>query len=251
MMRSDAELAAQIEPFDSFWEAPDDVESGYSSWARFYRANYLDRLPSDRDAEIFVVSCGPGYLVQLLADEGYRRVEGIDSFPEKIAFAERRGLPCRVGRAFAFLGSEERSFDAIFCEQELNHLTKEEMRDFLELCRKRLKIGGRLIVHGLNGANPITGAEALAQNYDHYNSFTAYSLEQILEHCGFRDIEVFPLHLYVFYGNPANYVAWGAAAALNLMFRACFLLYGKKNKLWSKKIGATAVNRGERAPRRS
>jgi hypothetical protein len=28
---------------------------------------------------------------------------------------------------------------------------------------------------------------------------------------------------------------------LNLMFRACFILYGKNNKLFSKKIAATGV----------
>jgi hypothetical protein len=32
-----------------------------------------------------------------------------------------------------------------------------------------------------------------------------------------------------------------AAGALALAFRACFLLYGKKNRLFSKKIAATCV----------
>ena len=46
------ELAAQIEPFDSFWEAPEDVESGYKQFDAFYRHNYLRHIPADRQSRI-------------------------------------------------------------------------------------------------------------------------------------------------------------------------------------------------------
>ena len=111
----------------------------------------------------------------------------------------------------------------------------------LRLCRESLKPGGTLISHVLNGANPITGAEALAQNFDHYNTFTEYTLRQVLEHSHFAEVRVIPLHLYVFYTNPFNYVAWALASAMNAFFRAAFVLYGKSNKLFTKKIAAVAV----------
>jgi cyclopropane fatty-acyl-phospholipid synthase-like methyltransferase len=236
---ADMELAAQIEPFDSFWEAPDDVESGYARFREFYRHNYLQHVPADHNSRILVISCGAGYFVNLLVEQGYSNVLGIDSFESKAAHARRHGLDCREARAFPFLATRKQAFDAIICEQELNHLTKREMQIFLRLVRESLSPGGTLIVHGLNGANPITGAEALAQNFDHYNTFTEYSLRQVLEHAGFEQIHVFPLNLYVFYKNPANYVAWGIAAFFSLLFRACFVLYGKSNRLFTKKIGAT------------
>ncbi len=97
---------------------------------------------------------------------------------------------------------------------------------------------GTLLVHSLNGANPITGAEALAQNYDHYNSFTEYSLRQVLEYSKFRDIKVIPLNLYVFYTNPLNYVAILLDRINTLIFRFNFKLYGKFNRIFTKKIGA-------------
>lgn len=232
------ELSARTEAFDSFWEGPDDVEAGYSSFGKFYRANYARYLPDDRSARILVVSCGPGYFVNVLADMGYTRVLGIDSDPEKVAHAAGRGLSCAQGTAFETLMDAEEPFDAVICEQELNHLTKAEMEDFLRLVHDKLAAGGRIICHGLNGANPIVGAETLAQNFDHFNTFTGYSFEQILAHTGFRDIRVFGLHLYVFYGNPLNYVAWAASGFFSILFRALFALYGKKNKLFTKKIGA-------------
>lgn len=234
----DIDLAAKIEPFDSFWEAPEDIEKGYSSFYQFYRCNYLKYVPADKAAKILIISCGPGYFVNLLSKQGYCNVLGIDSDASKIAHAKSKNLNCKVERAFPFLRYRRQEYDAIFCEQELNHLTKKEILLFLGLCRESLAPGGTLIVHGLNGANPITGSEALAQNFDHYNTFTEYTLRQILDFSGFTDIQVIPLNLYVFYKNPLNYVLILLDKLYTLFFRFSFLLYGKANKIFTKKIAA-------------
>ena len=114
------------------------------------------------------------------------------------------------------------------------------MIDFLALCRRNLKPGGLIIVYGLNGANPLVGAENLAHNIDHFNTFTDYSLRQVLELAGFSDIRVMPLKLYVFWKNPLNYVGLAVTGLLELFFRACFILYGKDVKVLTKKLAATA-----------
>jgi len=231
-------LTAKIEPFDSFWEGPEDVEKGYSSFYQFYKHNYLKFIPSAKDAAILVISCGPGYFVNMLVKEGYSNVLGIDSFPDKVKYALEKKLNCRVQDAVEFLDKNKERFNAIFCEQELNHLTKEEILMFLKLCWESLRKDGTLIVHSLNGANPITGAEALAQNFDHYNTFTEYTMRQVLSHTGFDGIRVFPLNLYVFYKNPINYVLIVLSKIYTLFFTFSFMLYGKANRLWTKKIAA-------------
>lgn len=240
-MITNAALTAKLEPFDTFWEGPKNVEKGYTSLRQFYKANYQRYLPARTDARILVISCGPGYFVHMLLTEGYTRVQGIDSMEEKVRPAKAKHLPCDVAEAFPFLEAHVGQFDAIICEQELNHLTKEEIQLFLERCRESLTPGGMLIAHSLNGANPITGAEALAQNVDHYNTFTEYSLRQVLHAAGFDVQRVIPLNLYVFYTNPFNYVAWAASSLLTLAFQLCFLLYGKSNRLFTKKIAAISV----------
>lgn len=231
-------LTASIEPFDSFWEAPQDVEKGFDRFGTFYRHNYLKHLPKNRDANILVISCGYGYFVHLLKTVGYSSVSGIDSDPEKVRIATEKGMNCVLENAFAFLENPRGSYDLIIAEQEINHLTKEEILIFMNLCRENLVKGGTLLVHSLNGANPITGSEALAQNFDHYNTFTEYSLRQILEHTGFGEVNVFPLNLYVFYNNPLNYVALLADRINTLLFRINFILYGKHNRIFTKKIAA-------------
>jgi len=241
MFIQENELSAKIEAFDTFWEGPEDVEKGYGSFGQFYRANYLKHLPENKEANILVISCGPGYFVNLLVEEGYRNVLGIDSDPEKVQYAQDKGLNCQVEHAFPFLQNKEEQYDVIFCEQEINHLTKNEILSFLNLCSSSLKENGALIVHSLNGANPITGSEALAQNYDHFNTFTDYSLRQVLRYCGFKNITVIPLDLYVFHSNPMNFAAKIAAGMLSIFFRSAFILYGKHNKIFTKKIGAVSI----------
>lgn len=237
-------LSARLEPFDSYWQAPEDVDSGYDAFAAYYRANYLEHLPVEREANILIVSCGPGYLVDVLLKAGYKNVLGIDSDPSKVEHASKRHLPCVAAQAFPFLEAHEREYDAIIPEQELNHLTYDETLEFLQLCHRALKPGGRIVLYAINSANPFVGSENRAQNIDHFYTVTEYSIAQLLQLGGFQDIKPFPLKLYVFWGNPLNYVGLAITTALEALLRVIFKLYGKKVVILSKKIGAVGYVRG-------
>ena len=237
-------LAARLEPFDSYWQAPENVEQGYKSFAAYYRANYLSRLPADRSASILVVSCGPGYLVSVLLAAGYTSAVGIDSDPAKVAHATRRKLPCVAATAFEYLESRVAEFDVIIPEQELNHLTLDETIEFLRLCHKALKPGGQVIAYAMNGANPLVGSENISHNIDHFYNLTDHSFQQILQLAGFERIRTFPLKLYVFWKNPLNYVGLLATGAMELAMRIVFVLYAKKVRVLSKKIAAEAFKPG-------
>jgi SAM-dependent methyltransferase len=234
-------LSARLEPFDSYWQAPKDIEAGYESFAAYYRANYLPHLPADRAARILVISCGPGYLVNVLAKAGYAAVVGIDSDPVKVEYARRRQLPCEAAEAFPYLERSRGEFDVIIPEQELNHLTHAETIEFLQLCHAALRPSGRVIVYAMNGANPLVGAENLAHNIDHFYVVTEYSLAQLLQLGGFVDVRPFALKLYVFWKNPLNYVGLAVTAVLELLMRVVFVLYGKKVRVLSKKVAAVGM----------
>lgn len=233
-------LAARLEPFDSYWQAPQDAEAGFTSFVAYYRANYLPVMPDRLTARILVVSCGPGYLVKMLKDCGYSAVIGIDSDPAKVDIAQRHGLPCEVAHAFEFLESGIEAFDVIVPEQELNHLTLEETIDFLRLCRRALRKDGQVVVYAMNGANPLVGSENLSHNIDHFYNVTEYSLAQILQLGGFEKIRVFPLKLYVFWKNPFNYIGLAVTTLFEWSMRIVYRLYGKKVRVLSKKIAAVA-----------
>lgn len=236
---SSNDLAAKLEPFDSFWQAPDDIESGYEQFNAYYKANVLPLMPAKKSAVILVVSCGPGYLVKTLADAGYSNVLGIDSFPDKIEFAARHGLNCRVERGFEHVASHQDEYDVIIAEQELNHLTLDESLSFLALCRGSLHKGGLLFVYAMNGAHPLYGAENLAHNIDHFYTVTEFSLGQIMSAGGFTDVRIHPLKLYVFWKNPLNYVGLAITSVIDLTVRILFKLYAKNVKVLTKKIAAS------------
>jgi SAM-dependent methyltransferase len=236
-------LAARLEPFDSYWQAPQDVEGGFVSFTAYYKANYLRRLPANRNARILVVSCGPGYLLNALAEAGYRNVVGIDSDPAKVIYGQKRGLACEAAEAFAYLERRRDEYDVIIPEQELNHLTISETIEFLRLCHAALKPGGRVIVYAMNGANPLVGSENLSHNIDHFYNATEYSLSQLLQLGGFGHIEPFALKLYVFWKNPLNYVGLAVTSLLELTMRVVFMLYGKKVRVLSKKVAAVATKK--------
>jgi SAM-dependent methyltransferase len=236
-------LAARLEPFDTYWQAPEDVEAGFDSFYAYYKANYLPHMPGDRDASILVISCGPGYLVNTLHRHGYKNVTGIDSDPDKVRFAEMRNLNCTTAQAFPYLHQGDAKYDLIVPEQELNHLTLEEQIEFLELCKTRLAPDGYVLVYGLNGANPLVGSESLSHNIDHFNTFTEYSLTQTLEVAGYTKIRTLPLKLYVFWKNPLNYIGLAITTLYETYCRIMFKLYGKNVKILSKKIAAIAYAR--------
>ena len=122
-------------------------------------------------------------------------------------------------------------------------LAEGQSRGFERNGRKLLAVrkGGRVFVYGLNGANPLVGSENLSHNIDHFNTFTEYSLKQILELGGFEAIETLPLKIYVFWKNPLNYAGLAATTLLELFFRVCFILYGKDVKVLTKKLAAVCT----------
>ena len=186
-VRSTPKLAARLEPFDSYWQAPDDVDSGYKSLSAYYRANNLPHIPTDRGSKILVISCGPGYLVDLLVNLGYGNVLGIDSDARKVEHARRRGLPCEAQEVFPFLSLHQSAeYDCIIPKQELNHLTIDETISLSGDVPRGTSPGGRIIVYAMNGANPLVGSENLAHNIDHFYNLTEHSITQLLQLGGFQ-----------------------------------------------------------------
>lgn len=227
-----------MEPFDTVpagYIRP-GVESGYALFGQYLGANYLPHMPKAKDAAILCISCAIGYFVKRLVEEGYTNVLGIDADPDYIAQASKKGLNCIEAHAFPFLEEHPQSFDAIWCGNEVNHLTKEELIEFLRLCQYSLRPNGTVMIHSQNGANPITGMDGLAHNIDHQAVYTEYSLRQVLEYTGFKSIRIVPVRLYVFYWNPLNYLGIAIDFLLTSFFRLLFKFYQKNNRIFTKKI---------------
>lgn len=107
----------------------------------------------------------------------------------------------------------------------------------MELVRARLLPGGVLIMKTINAANPILGPHSRYNDFTHELSWTEESMGQTLGQAGFSPVDVYPSHLFVFYKNPANWIAWGIAACFELVFQAYFRLHGRKTtRIFTKNI---------------
>jgi len=234
-------MKARAYPFTTFCEGLQDIEKGFHYFDRLYRRNFDALLPESRDANVLVMSCGIGYFVKYLNESGFGNVVGIDSDPAKVVYGKSLGLNVEHENLFDFLEDTKQRFDMIVAEQEINHLTKDEVVVFLTRARRALVADGRLVVNSANYSNPITSADHLGLNFDHFTAFTEGGLEQAFAYCGFRDVRCLALDNYVFYGNPLNWVAKGITGLQGLWWKFLFRLYGKKGKLFTKRIIAVAT----------
>ncbi len=228
-------------PFSTFCEGPEDIEKGYHLFYLFHRRNYSKRIPKFKDSEILIVSCGVGYFQHFLNKLGYQNVKGIDSDPQKVEYGRKKGFVSECIDCFEYLEKTECKYDLIFAEQEVNHLTRDELIYFLNLCHLALKPKGKLIINAANCANPIISTEYLGNNIDHYTNITENSLKQYFSFTKFGVIEIFPHDFYVLWTNPLNYIARFFTGAVHILLRIIFKLYGKKNVIFTKRLGAAAV----------
>lgn len=235
------ELAGTISPWTTFCEGMTDIEKGYSYYPRQYKKNYSSHLPEDKNSKLLVVSAGPGYFVLFLNQLGYSNVHGIDTEPARVEYALKRDLNVTVAHAFDFLNGSKENYDAIILEQEINHLTRQEFMDFLKVARTRLVKGGRVILNATNYANPITSPDHLAHNLNHFSGWTGHSLRQAFKYSDFDSSECYPLDNYVLYENPLNWVAKAITGLISLILRLMFMMYGKNEKIFTKRLIAVGI----------
>lgn len=136
------------------WDA-----AGYSANAHFVPAlgqAVLDLLQARAGERILDLGCGDGVLTEKLVALG-AQVVGIDSSPDMIAAARRRGLDARLmdARSLAF----EDEFDAVFSNAAL-HWIKDAPDAPVAGAFRALKAGGRFV--GEMGGHGCVGAITVA-----------------------------------------------------------------------------------------
>jgi len=163
----------------------ENVKKQFPAW----RKHFGGFLPENKDAKIIDLGCGNGGFVYWLQQIGYQNVEGIDISSEQIEAGRKLGIK-NIYQADIKNFSAKTEYDAIFMRDILEHFSKEEILDILELVYKSLKKNGRLIVQTLNAENLFWG-RLRCGDFTHELAFTADSLKQTLKLTGFQNISVY------------------------------------------------------------
>jgi len=216
-------------------------KSDFETYCRYFKINYLKHLPESKDSKILDIGCGMGHFLYFLEKEGYKNYLGIDISKENIEFCKEKGFNVELWDALSFLKEKQETFDIIVMNDIIEHLSKQEIIQILELVNKNLVENGKTIIKTPNSSNPILANAGRYIDFTHEIGFTEESLSQVLRISGFRDVRVYPQDIYIFYKNPLNYIAKFISKLLNLIFKLLFLLYGRKTtKIFTKSIIAVA-----------
>ena len=142
---------------------------------------------------------GDGDFVGLLAERGYPAATFENSAKRRQALLDRLGgKPGFLGA----VGSETReSFDTVFMIEVIEHILDEQLASSLDLIRRLLAPGGKLVVTTPNSENldremcvcPADGT--VFHRWQHVRSFSAESLTTLLAEHGFEPLVVHQLEL--------------------------------------------------------
>jgi len=148
-------------------------------------------LPSKKDIEILDLACGHGSLIYCLKQHGYTNLHGVDISAQQVNLAHELGLTeVKCQDIKEFLSGKKNEFDVIFLMDILEHFTKQELFDYLDIINQSLKQNGRVVIHVPN-AEGIYGMRIRYGDLTHENCFTPQSINQVLSACGFSSVTCF------------------------------------------------------------
>lgn len=158
----------------------------YYRWCDYRILPSLSALASD--SRILEIGCGPGYLLEYLAQSGFTHASGIDISAEQIEQAQARGCDAKVANVFDYLVECRDTFDAVIAIDLLEHFDKDELVDLSQLIHSALRTKGLLLVQTVNGQGLFPGRVAYG-DLTHMTILTPGSLDQLLRAAGFQDCQ--------------------------------------------------------------
>ena len=169
---------------------------------RYFKREFEGLMPGDKSVRILDIGCGTGSFVQAMRDAGYNHTQGIDLSPEQVKMAGVFGVDgIELAEAADFLSLHHEEFDVVTAIDLIEHLTKDELMDFLQVVFKALRPGGRVLFRTPNMDAPQASVFAFA-DFTHEVFLNKNSGMQIMQSAGYLNARVLPG--LVFIENPVK-----------------------------------------------
>jgi 2-polyprenyl-3-methyl-5-hydroxy-6-metoxy-1,4-benzoquinol methylase len=160
-------------------------------------AEIMPLIPTGKNAKILDIGCGFGEWLMLLKQNGYQNTEGVDISPEQIETAHAMGIAnAQVADVFEYLAQRKNEFDCITGIDIIEHFSKDELVNLLELIKGALKQNGTAIFRTPNMDGLLASVYAYG-DFTHQCLLNYSSAQQLGMSCGFSETITLPSFIYV------------------------------------------------------
>ena len=157
---------------------------------RQYRQRWEQFLPKNMDASILDLGCGGGEFLYFLQQNKFSNLHGVDTSPDQVSAANDLGLKnVVIGDAREYIKNSDTVYDLIVAFNVLEHFTRDEMFELLDLVVNSLRPGGIFLAEVPNSKS-IFGARVRYADITHEQSFTPKSIHQILSLVGLEPVAI-------------------------------------------------------------
>jgi 2-polyprenyl-3-methyl-5-hydroxy-6-metoxy-1,4-benzoquinol methylase len=157
--------------------------------ARFFDHLFGPLLSEAKPASVLEAGCGPGHFLYWAKSRGFESVRGFDLASQQVELARSLGLPAEVASFQGYLPRFDQSFDLIVALDLIEHLTRDEGMEFLELCRAALRPDGRIFLTTPNGSALRPGPVATG-DLTHETIYSPQTISLALRLVGYEQITV-------------------------------------------------------------
>jgi len=140
--------------------------------------------------QVLDVGCGRGEFLELLREVGIT-AKGIDANLDMVLLCQEKGLDVLQGDALAYLESlSDASLDGIFAAQFIEHLPPSVIVSFIQLCHRKLKLNGVILLETPNPQCLTTMAWGFYLDFSHLWPCHPEAMRYLLESMRFRDVRL-------------------------------------------------------------
>jgi SAM-dependent methyltransferase len=174
----------------------------------------------DRQGPVVDLGCGDGMLLRVFSELGFTDLSGVDGSPEMVEKCRAHFPKVEHGDLVGYLKATDRTFQVIALFDVIEHFTREEGLDLLDMVKGKLRPGGLLLLQLPNGDSPFAGA-VFNNDLTHETLYTKNSLSHALRMAGFGDLR-FQEHGPIA-TDARSSLRWLAWRCVRLLIKACHL----------------------------
>lgn len=178
--------------YRSKFKMPPAVESSGEKrvYEAYCRRRFLRRLDVvDRKGPVLDIGCGEGRFVKFLLEAGFSGAEGVDASVEQIQHAQSKMIPVSHGDIFQFLNSSPLRYQAITAIDVLEHFTRSEQVNLVQLVYGALLPGGLFLFQTPNG-DGLLASMVIYGDLTHCGIMSESSVRQLMNHGGLQTMSV-------------------------------------------------------------